>query len=62
VHPEFREFSDDASVEAYLRPFMPFIPEEGEAMDLVGKIKAERTVKKYICCATLEWAEYLRKS
>ena len=62
AHPEVREFSDDPSIEAYLRPLMPFILEEGEAMDLMGKIKAERSVTKYICCTKLDWIEYLRKT
>ena len=51
---ETQEFTDYGSLEAYLRPFMPYVPDEGSAKDLAAKIKTAGSITLYICCSPME--------
>jgi hypothetical protein len=55
-------FADDAGLESYLEPFMPFIPDGGSGIDLVRKVRLQGSVTRYICCTKLEWEDWLRQS
>jgi hypothetical protein len=57
-----RDFADDAGLESYLEPFMPFIPDDGSATDLVRRVRLEGSATRYICCAKLEREDWLRQS
>jgi hypothetical protein len=49
-------------LESYLEPFMPFIPGDGNGIDLVRKVRLQGSVTRYICCTKLKWEDWLRQS
>jgi len=50
---EPQELADDANLESYLAPFMPYASGQSSVKDLVTRIKREQSVTLYICCSPM---------
>jgi hypothetical protein len=58
---ESEELADDASLERYLGPFVPYTSPRISARDLVARIEEEQFLTVYICCSPM-WEPTQRTS